>query len=112
MRLALEHDLITGPKRPGHRHAQRIHRGLVERGIPFRRAHALVGALVRRCAVTGTGLRDLDAPTLRGYSPHLTPALVRGLTPARSVARRRVLGGTAPREVQRQLARAEREDGR
>ena len=85
---------------------------LVERGIPFRRAHALVGALVRRCAVTGTGLRDLDAPTLRGYSPHLTPALVRGLTPARSVARRRVLGGTAPREVQRQLARAEREDGR
>ena len=62
--------------------------------------------------MTGTGLRDLDAPTLRGYSPHLTPALVRGLTPARSVARRRVLGGTAPREVQRQLARAEREDGR
>src|SRR5439155_602770 len=38
--------------------------------------------------------------------------LVRGLTPARSVARRRVLGGTAPREVARQLARATREEAR
>jgi argininosuccinate lyase len=85
---------------------------LVERGIPFRRAHALVGALVRHCTATGRGLRELDAATLRSYSPHLTPALVRNLTPARSVARRRVLGGTAPREVHRQLARAEREDGR
>jgi len=36
----------------------------------------------------------------------------RGLTPQRSVARRRVVGGTAPSEVLRQLARAEREDGR
>jgi argininosuccinate lyase len=35
--------------------------------------------------------------------------MVRTLTPARSLARRRVLGGTAPREVARQLRRAKRE---
>jgi len=64
------------------------------------------------CLATSTRLRDLDAKTLRGHSPLLTPALVRGLTPQRSVARRRVIGGTAPSEVLRQLARAEREDGR
>ena len=85
---------------------------LVERGVPFREAHEIVGGLVRHCLATGTQLRDVDATTLRGHSPLLTPALVRGLTPARSVARRRVVGGTAPREVARQLARAEREDGR
>jgi len=85
---------------------------LVERGVPFRRAHAIVGALVRHCLATGTGLRDLDAAVLRRHSPHLTPALVRRLTPGASVARRRVLGGTAPREVRRQLARAAREDAR
>jgi argininosuccinate lyase len=83
---------------------------LVERGVPFRRAHEVVGGLVRHCLATGTGLRDLDARTLRAHSPLLTPALVRGLTPAHSVARRRVVGGTAPREVRRQLARAARED--
>ena len=82
---------------------------LVERGVPFRRAHEIVGALVRHCLATGTGLRDLDAATLRRHAPRLDPALLRGLTPARSVARRRVLGGTAPAEVRRQLIRASRE---
>jgi argininosuccinate lyase len=83
---------------------------LVERGVPFRRAHEIVGGLVRHCLATGTGLRDLDAGVLRRHSPHLTPALLRDLTPARSVARRRVVGGTGPREVRRQLARAARDD--
>ncbi len=82
---------------------------LVERGVPFRRAHEMVGALVRHCLATGTGLRDLDDATLRRHAPLLEPAELRQLTPARSIARRRVLGGTAPAEVQRQLARAARE---
>jgi argininosuccinate lyase len=68
--------------------------------------------LVRHCLATGTGLRDLDAATLRRHSSLLDITLVRGLTPARSVARRRVIGGTAPREVRRQLARASRPGGR
>jgi argininosuccinate lyase len=83
---------------------------LVERGLPFRSAHEVVGKLVRHCLATGTPLRDLDARVLREHSPLLDRALVRRLTPARSVARRRVVGGTAPAEVRRQLARAERED--
>ena len=85
---------------------------LVERGLPFRRAHEVVGSLVRHCLRTRTGLRDLDATTLERHSPLLTTAMVRGLTPARSVARRRVVGGTAPAEVARQLRRARREVGR
>jgi argininosuccinate lyase len=86
---------------------------LVERhGIPFRKAHEIVGALVRHCLATGTGLRDVDATTLRRLSPRLTPDLVRRLTPARSVARRAVVGGTAPAAVRRALTRAAREDVR
>ena len=83
---------------------------LVERGVPFRRAHEIVGGLVRHCLATGTALRDLDAAVLRRHSPHLTPEVVRALTPGRSVARRRVVGGTAPAEVRRQLTRTARED--
>jgi argininosuccinate lyase len=86
---------------------------LVERhGVPFRKAHEVVGGLVRHCLATGRDLRDVDAATLRRLSPHLTPALVRGLTPARSVARRNVAGGTGPAAVRRALARAAREDVR
>jgi argininosuccinate lyase len=83
---------------------------LVERqGVPFRQAHEIVGALVRHCLATGTGLRDVDAGELRRISPRLTPDLVRQLTPARSVARRNVVGGTAPAAVRRALARAARQ---
>jgi argininosuccinate lyase len=82
---------------------------LVERGVPFRKAHELVGALVRHCLATRTGLRELDDATLRRFVPQLEPAVVRRITPSTSVARRRVAGGTAPAEVRRQLARAARE---
>jgi argininosuccinate lyase len=85
---------------------------LVERGVPFRRAHEIVGRLVRHCLASGTALRDVDAAVLRQHSPLLTPALVRRLTPEFSVARRRVVGGTAPAGVRRALARAAREDRR
>jgi argininosuccinate lyase len=82
---------------------------LVERGMPFRRAHEIVGGLVRHCLQTGIGLRELDTATLARHSALLTPAMVRSLSPARSLARRRVTGGTAPAEVARQLRRAQRE---
>jgi argininosuccinate lyase len=82
---------------------------LVERGIPFREAHAIVGRLVRHCLATDTQLRDVDAATLRGLSPALDRRLVAGLTPEASLRRRRVVGGTAPSQVRRQLARARRE---
>ncbi len=86
---------------------------LVERrGMPFRQAHEVVGALVRHCVATGADLRTIDAATLHRFSRELTPDLVRGLTPSQSVARRDLVGGTAPRQVRRQLARAAREDVR
>jgi argininosuccinate lyase len=82
---------------------------LVERGVPFRRAHEIVGGLVRHCLATGTTFRDLDDATLRRHAPLVDPSEIRGLSPGRSVARRRIVGGTAPAEVRRQLARAARE---
>src|SRR5262249_37536423 len=72
---------------------------LVEHGVPFRRAHEIVGGLVRHCLATGTTFRDLDDATLRRHAPLLDPSEIRGLSPGRSVARRRVVGGTAPAEV-------------
>jgi len=79
---------------------------LVEHGMPFREAHAVVGRLVRHCLERGIGLRELDAATLRAHSPLLTRTMVQRLTPQRSVARRRVIGGTAPAQIARRLAAA------
>src|SRR5438093_11717444 len=43
---------------------------LVERGVPFRRAHEIVGRLVRHCLATGTAIRDLDPAALPSQPTH------------------------------------------
>jgi argininosuccinate lyase len=85
---------------------------LVDAGVPFRSAHEIVGRFVAECHKRGCRFRDVDDRTLRRISPHLTPALVRRLTPEYSLARRRVVGGTAPAEVRRRLRELDRREPR
>ncbi|WP_207457624.1 argininosuccinate lyase [Desertivibrio insolitus] len=78
---------------------------LVRRGIPFREAHEISGALVRFCEEHGL---DLDQPTDEQYasvSPHLTGEVREVLTIEGSVASRNGAGGTAPERVAEQLSR-------
>jgi argininosuccinate lyase len=82
---------------------------LVARGVPFADAHEQVGKLVRHCADQGKTFQDLAtdeaAQFISGWDSKLRDAAV---SVERSVARRNVTGGTAPRQVARQLARAEK----
>lgn len=81
---------------------------LVRRGMPFREAHAVVGALVRRAVDTGRRLSELDDEELLACSELLD-------SEARDVLRRESWtesklseGGTASARVAEQLAAAER----
>lgn len=77
---------------------------LVREGVPFRVAHELAGACVRRCEELGIELADLTDDQLAAISPHLTPAVHDVLTVEGSVASRDGRGGTAPDRVREQLA--------
>ncbi len=77
---------------------------LVKRGVPFRDAHEISGALVRACEVRGIGLEDADDALLADVSPHLVPAVREVLTIEGSVASRTGAGGTAPVRVTEQRA--------
>jgi argininosuccinate lyase len=77
---------------------------LVRQGVPFREAHELAGACVRRCEELGVDLPDLTDEQLGELSPQLTPGLRAVLTVEGSVASRRSRGGTAPERVGEQLA--------
>ncbi|WP_141938040.1 argininosuccinate lyase [Microbacterium sp. SLBN-154] len=77
---------------------------LVMRGVPFRDAHEISGALVRACEDRGIGLEDVDDELLAMVSPHLTPDVRSVLTVEGSVASRSGVGGTAPHRVAEQRA--------
>jgi argininosuccinate lyase len=82
---------------------------LVRRGTPFADAHEQVGKLVRHCAVAGKTFQDLSAQEAAQFVPGWDADLREVATSLeRSVARRNVTGGTAPRQVARQIARAEK----
>jgi argininosuccinate lyase len=81
---------------------------LVERGVAFADAHRIVGAVVAFAERRGRRLRDLRLDELRRFSSRFDPASLGVLDPARSVWRKRSLGGTHPRMVQQAIARWKR----
>ena len=72
---------------------------LVERGVPFRDAHAIVGALVRR-ALAGEG----SLAALVAADPALGPEAAALVAPGVSVTRRTTRGGAGPAPLVAQRA--------
>jgi argininosuccinate lyase len=77
---------------------------LVREGVPFREAHEIAGAAVRRCEELGCDLPDLEDDQLAEVSAYLTPEVRTVLTVEGSVGSRAARGGTAPERVREQLA--------
>ena len=76
---------------------------LVGRGVPFREAYQLVGAVVRRCLEQDCLLRDLDLETWKELHPAFGADLHDALAPRAVVAARRSEGGTGFDRVGEQL---------
>ena len=77
---------------------------LVTRGVPFREAYQLVGAVVKRCLQDGVLLRDLSLEQWQQFHPVIEADLLEALVPRRVVAARLSEGGTAFVRVEEQLA--------
>jgi argininosuccinate lyase len=76
---------------------------LVERGVPFREAHEVVGNVVRWCEEQGGGLEKLTPAEAERFHPQLTDFAER-LDPRNAAERRTSRGGTAWVEIERQIA--------
>jgi argininosuccinate lyase len=74
---------------------------LVQRGVPFRDAHARVGALVRQSAERGVPLDEMVLT-----DPDLGPEALALLEPGAAVQRRTTPGGAGPGSVEEQLVKA------
>ena len=75
---------------------------LVTRGVPFREAHHVVGRLVLHCEKTRRNFTQLNGEELATFHPELALGLA-WLNPRTAAERRTSFGGTASKEVQRQV---------
>jgi argininosuccinate lyase len=81
---------------------------LVRRGVRFAAAHEQVGKLVSYCAAQARTFAGLSAAEARRFIPSWDEPLRRvAVSPEKAVNRRNVTGGTAPRQVARQIAAAQ-----
>jgi argininosuccinate lyase len=76
---------------------------LVKEGTPFRDAHEAVGKAVRRALELGVELQELPAAEQKALLPGLRTDLRKALDTDAVLARRDVLGGTAPARVREQV---------
>jgi argininosuccinate lyase len=76
-----------------------------ELGLPFRDAHHITGAAVKRAEQLGCDLPGLPLADLQALEPRITDGVYKVLTPDASVASRKSYGGTAPDQVRAQIQR-------
>lgn len=78
---------------------------LVERGVPFREAHHVVGAVVKLAETEATPLDKLPTDKVRKIHPKLGKDWAIVFDLKRAAARRQGTGMPGPRQVKKQLAR-------
>ncbi|WP_269515358.1 argininosuccinate lyase [Brevundimonas subvibrioides] len=75
-----------------------------EADLPFRQAHHVTGAAVKRAEALGVGLAQLPLKELQTLHPSITEEVYKVLTPEASCASRQSFGGTAPEQVRARIA--------
>jgi argininosuccinate lyase len=96
----------------GHATATDLADYLVRKGVAFRDAHEIVARAVREAERAGVDLARLPLATLKSFSSKIGPDVKGILTLEGSVAARNHIGGTAPAQVRKAIARAKKRLGR
>ncbi len=79
---------------------------LVRKGTPFRQSHHIVGAAVRAAAERGESLSQLPLSAFKRISTRFDDDVAQVFDFKRSIRQRETYGGTAPKAVRAQIARA------
>jgi argininosuccinate lyase len=73
--------------------------------LPFREAHHITGRIVAKAAEANVALERLPLVDMQEIEPQITKAVYDVLSADKSVASRKVFGGTAPKNVRAQAKR-------
>jgi len=84
---------------------------LAKKGLPFRKAHEVVGKLVAYCLDKGKDLTELSLKEFKEFSPLFEEDVLSLMSLEGSVNSRDVIGGTSLRRVKEEIERIKREEG-
>ena len=76
---------------------------LVTQGVPFRKAHAVVGRIVREGQVLGKDIRDFTLRELQTFSPQFGKGVLNVLSIEGAIKRKSLIGGTNRTAVRRRI---------
>ena len=99
----LRRDSIAARLELGYLDATTLMEYLIAQGMPQRRAHHLVGAIVGESMRRGVPLSDLPLEVMRQHAPELTSDVAKVLGAANAVAAFRSEGSTSPDRVAEQV---------
>ncbi len=103
--LAIRKERCAAALRGGWIEATAVADYLTRKGVPFRNAYAIAGAIVRDLAAAGRTFADLTPEQWRAYAPELDAGIARAITMDAIIAARDGIGGTAPLAVAREIER-------
>ena len=104
--MTVNADAMATQAKKGYLAATDVADYLAKKGLPFRRAHEIVGHLVLLCDQRGCDLEDLTLDDFKAESDLFESDIVECLNLPAIVAARTTFGGTAPEAVRVQLAAA------
>ena len=105
--LKLDRAVASNAVKKGFLNATDMADYLVRKGMPFRKAHELVGKLVLHCESQGIELQGLSLSEMQSFSSLIQEDVYPALTLDNTLETHSVLGGTAPTRVREALEQAE-----
>ena len=106
--LQVNDEAMAAAAGAGHSTATELADWLVrELSMPFREAHHVTGAVVRRADELSCRLDQLSLADLQAIAPEITASALNVLSPTQAVESRTSYGGTAPDQVRAQVRLAE-----
>ena len=76
---------------------------LVEKNMPFRKAHEVVGRIVAHAEMKNVQIFELEISELRKFTKLIEEDVVSYLNPEKTILARNQIGGTAPRQVKKAI---------
>lgn len=104
--MRLNEDRLSDGLRDGYLTATDLADYLAGKGIPFRKAHETTGQIVKYCIERGKVLEELTLGELKTFSGIIEDDVFSVIFPQKSVKKKDVPGGTAPRRVAKKLRKA------